>query len=166
MHSTFPPFLPQGPEKLTHGSNTKTISRLRSKAENAITYFYPSLPSPRHPPTLPLSAYAGTYIHPGYQSITITFNPKSPETLHADRSFTTWPEPHLNFAHVSGNYFIIRSGYEGRLDPIEPCVYPAEFVVGVDGKPQKVGIGYEEEMGKEGRIWFERVDATAIISVV
>jgi hypothetical protein len=33
--------------------------------------FYPDLPSPRLPPTLPLANYTGTYHHPGYQNITI-----------------------------------------------------------------------------------------------
>lgn len=139
-------------------SNTKSINRTKSKSQNAISHFYPSLPFPPLPPTLPLSAYAGTYTHPGYQSLTITHNPKTrPETLHADRSFITWPEPNLIFSHFSGNYFIIYSSHHGDLSAFAPSVYPAEFVVGADSKPQKVGIGYEEEMGKEGRIWFERV---------
>ena len=142
------------------------INRIKSKAQNAITTFYPSLPSPRLPTTLPLSAYVGTYTHPGYQSLRITINPStsSPqgsgsgsETLHADRSFTTWPEPHLNFQHVSGDYFIIHAEHHGDLGAFLPTVYPAEFVLGSDGSPKKVGIGYEEEMGKDGRIWFERV---------
>lgn len=143
---------------LMHGSNTRMIDRQKSKTKNAITSFYPSLPSPRLPPTLPLSAYAGTYKHPGYQSLTITFSSSSDsQTLHADRSFTTWSEPHLTFSHVSGDYFIIRSEHKGDFGAFVPSMYPAEFVVGVDGTAQKLGIGYEEEMGKDGRIWFERV---------
>jgi hypothetical protein len=132
------------------------IDRIKQKSQNAINHFYPSLPSPRLPTTIPLSAYAGTYTHPGYQSLTITFNPKT-KVMHADRSFITWSEPHLAFSHVSGDYFIIHSEHEGDLGAFAPNVYPAEFVIGVDGKPRKVGVGYEEEMGKEGRIWFERV---------
>lgn len=141
------------------------INRIKSKAQNAITTFYPSLPSPRLPTTLPLSAYTGTYTHPGYQSLRITISPSSSspngssseETLHADRSFTTWSEPRLNFQHVSGDYFIIHAEHHSDLGAFVPNVYPAEFVLGSDGSPKKVGIGYEEEMGKDGRIWFERV---------
>lgn len=142
--------------KLTDDSNTMSINRTKSKSKNAISHFYPSLPSPRLPPTLHLSAYAGTYTHPGYQSITLTINLKLSKTLHADRSFTTWREPHLVFSHVSGNIFIIHSSHQGDLGAFAPNVYPAEFVIGADGKPQRLGIGYEEEMGKEGRIWFAR----------
>lgn len=139
-------------------SNTKSIDRTKSKYQNAISHFYPSLPSPALPSTLPLSAYAGTYTHPGYQSLTITINPKAgPGTLHADRSFITWSEPNLIFSHVSGNNFIIYSSHHGDLGAFAPSVYPAEFAIGADGKPARLGIGYEEEMGKEGRIWFERV---------
>lgn len=142
------------------GSNTRMLNRIKSRAQNAISTFYPSLPSPRLPTTLPLSAYAGTYTHPGYQSLRITLIPsssKGPERLHADRSYTTWSEPHLNFQHVSGDHFIIRAEHQGDFGAFLPNVYPAEFVVGSDGIPKKVGVGYEEEMGKDGRIWFERV---------
>jgi hypothetical protein len=161
MHSTptYPSYFRDLDKKLTHCSNTRTINRIKSKAQNAITTFYPSLPSPRLPTTLPISAYAGTYTHPGYQSlhITVNSNDSGSETLHADRSFTTWSEPHLNFQHVSGDYFIIHAEHHSDLGALVPTVYPAEFVLGSDGSPKKVGIGYEEEMGKDGRIWFERV---------
>jgi hypothetical protein len=33
--------------------------------------FYPDLPSPRIPTTLPLLSYTGTYYHPSYRNITI-----------------------------------------------------------------------------------------------
>ena len=35
---------------------------------------------------------------------------------------------------------------------------PAEFVVGVEGVVGRVGVAFEPEMGKEGRVWFERVE--------
>lgn len=34
---------------------------------------------------------------------------------------------------------------------------PAEFRIGSDGKPSAVGVGFEPDMGKDGRIWFERI---------
>lgn len=39
--------------------------------ESKETEFYPDLPTPRLPLTLPLSKYTGTYFHPAYQNITI-----------------------------------------------------------------------------------------------
>lgn len=75
--------------------------------------------------------------------------------LRADRSDTTWPE-YMSFEHVSSDYFLIKSEHQGDYGAFFPEVYPAEFRVGMDGKPYALGVGWEKEM--EGKIWLERVD--------
>ena len=116
--------------------------------------YHPSLPSPTLPTTLPLSAYAGSYSHPGYQTVTLYIeeaaNGDVPR-LRADRSFTTFPQV-LSFEHVSGEYFVVNNVQEGLL---VPNVYPAEFRLGADGRVADLGIGWEEEMKGE-RIWLKR----------
>lgn len=133
----------------------KTLRDLRDKNRNAVNYFYPALPSPRLPATLPISSYVGTYSHPAYRTLKIYFD-TSKKILRADRKFTTWPEE-LTFEHVSGYYFLMSSVQDADFGSLAPTIRPAEFVVGPNGQPSKIGVGYEEEMGRDARIWFERV---------
>lgn len=131
------------------------IDHIKGLTQDPIKHFYPSLSLPHLPTTLPLSAYPGTYTHPGYQTLIIYLD-QAENILRADRKNTTWPED-LSFEHVSRDYFVVRSVREGDIGAFVPSVYPAEFVIGVDGLPKMVGVGFEEAMGKEGRIWFKRV---------
>lgn len=135
--------------------NQVAVSRGEHDARNAKSIFFPTLPSPALPQTLPLVSYAGTYYHAGYQTLTIYFDP-STKDLHADRSGSLMPE-HLCFKHVSGDYFLITSHGIGDLNALFPQNYPAEFRISADGKVEQVGIRWEEEMG-EDKIWLKRVD--------
>ncbi|OKL62779.1 hypothetical protein UA08_01859 [Talaromyces atroroseus] len=125
---------------------TTHLEKLKEKAENSVQYLYPSLPSPTLPATLPLSAYAGTYYHPGYQTVTVYLDESN--VLRADRSFITFPQ-YLSFEHVSGEYFLVRSVHDWDYGTLFPTVYAAEFRLGADGRASELGIGWEEEMKGE-----------------
>lgn len=113
------------------------------------------MPSPKISTTLPLSAYVGTYVHPGYQTVTIYLD-ESSSVLRADRSFVTWPE-YMTFEHVSGEHFLIKAIGDADFGALMiPSVYAAEFRLGSDGRPSELGIAWEEEMKGE-KIWFQRV---------
>lgn len=124
--------------------------------ENAVSEFYPKLPSQPLPLTLDLSDYVGKYFHPGYRTVSIYLDSKSkPSQLRADRDEVTFPE-YFSFEHVSGNYFLIRVDGTGDFTALYPTIYPAEFKIGSDGKPSALGIRWEKQMGDE-KIWLERV---------
>ncbi|OJJ44925.1 hypothetical protein ASPZODRAFT_134350 [Penicilliopsis zonata CBS 506.65] len=140
--------------------NLALLERGKHEAATAIARFYPSLPSPPLPTTLPLSLYTGTYLHPGYGSVTLYLDETgssegggSSVILRADRNQNTWPEI-LRFQHVSGDFFVAVSEHDGDYGAIYPSVYPAEFRVGAAGKVIALGVGWEKEMGEE-KIWFK-----------
>jgi hypothetical protein len=63
----------------------------------------------------------------------------------------------FNLIHISGNYFMCHLDSAKAPGTLFKQAIPGEFIVGADGVVQKFGIAAEPEMGKEGRIWFERV---------
>lgn len=130
--------------------------------KNARQRFYPSLPSPPLPPSVPLAAYAGTYRHPGYQTLVITLEDADSgaagSTLRAERADTTWPE-HIRFEHVSAEFFLAYADHVGDYGAYFPEVYPVEFRMGADGRPCAVGIRWEEAM-KDQKIWLDHVSSS------
>ena len=68
----------------------------------------------------------------------------------------TWKQ-RLDFKHVSGDYFMVYTDSTTAPGSVHQDVMPAEFRVGGDGVVKSLGIALASEMGKEGRIWFERV---------
>jgi Domain of unknown function (DUF3471) len=131
---------------------------------------YSCIPSPIVPLTLPLRSYAGTYHHPAYRNLTIYLNLSKPladssstrpfteaviHHLRADRSETLLPEQ-LTFEHVSGEFFVARSKHLEDFGELFDDIYLVEFKIGVDGTVNKVGIGWEDNMGTE-KIWLKRV---------
>ncbi|KAL2062947.1 hypothetical protein VTL71DRAFT_6019 [Oculimacula yallundae] len=143
-------------ERFDWGARFKRLLKEREANYNSRTsHYYPDIPSPTLPPTLPLSSYSGTYSHPAYRKFTIVHNPKT-NTLHADREDVSW-KVSFDFKHVSGDYFM---GYmDSKTAPglVFKQAMAAEFTVGSSGKADRLGMALEEEMGKDGRIWFERV---------
>jgi CubicO group peptidase (beta-lactamase class C family) len=150
---------PDQPRFNWDAKNLAAIERGRRDVATAVSRFYPSLPSPPLPTTLPLSLYTGAYFHPGYGSVTIYLDHRrsssgSSVILRADRNRTTWPEI-LRFKHASGDFFIAESEHDGDSGALYPSVYPVEFRIGAAGTVIALGIGWEKEM--EGKIWLERV---------
>ena len=135
--------------------NLAWIEEGKERALKAVERFCPNLPETRQPYSLPLADYAGTYSHPGYQTLEIYLAEKG---LQADRTKTTWHE-HMSFEHVSRDFFVITSNWHGDFAAYYPDKYPAEFRIGADNKVSEVGIGWEASMGKE-KIWLKRVSST------
>jgi hypothetical protein len=111
-----------------------------------------------------MANYTGTYFHPAYHNLTINIGPSSnslspttsiPEQLYLSRS-TSW-EIAASLTHISGDYFMCYLDSTRAPGLIFKSAIPSEFIVGADGIARKFGIAAEEEMGKEGRIWFERI---------
>jgi hypothetical protein len=69
---------------------------------------------------------------------------------------TSW-EIKSNLTHISGDYFMCHLDSTKAPGKAFKQAIPGEFMVGADGVVQKFGIAAEPEMGKEGRIWFERI---------
>ena len=123
---------------------------------NAVSHFYPDLPSPTLPLTLPISEYTGNYFHPGYRAVSVYLDCKpNPPQLRADRDEATFPE-FFRLKHVSGNHFLIYVDGTGDFSALYPEIYPAEFKIGADGKPFALGIRWESQMGDK-KIWLEKV---------
>jgi len=130
--------------------------RLREKNkryDHAVEIFYPSIPNPPLPLSLPLSDYAGTYYHPAFRNVTVELRDGA---LFTNRTNAAW-ELHARFEHVSGDYFVAYVDSDKAPGAIFKEAIPAEFTVGIDGATQALGMATEPEMGPEGRIWFERV---------
>ncbi|KAJ5625411.1 hypothetical protein N7510_001720 [Penicillium lagena] len=145
--------------------NLADIEKGKCDVATAVSRFFPSLPSPPLPTTLPLSLYAGAYFHPGYGSITLFLDHVRPSSesslssgssviLRANRDQTTLPEI-LRFKHASGDFFIAESEQDGDNGALYPSVYPVEFRIGAADTVIAMGIGWETEM--EGKIWLDRV---------
>jgi hypothetical protein len=130
------------------------IEKGKERARKVKERFYPKLPAKPLPLRLPIEAYAGSYHHPGYQTIDVYMD-KAKGILRADRVEVTWPE-HLTFEHVSGEYFVIRSDWDGDFGAYFPETYAAEFRIGADGAVESLGITWEEKMEGE-KIWLQRV---------
>lgn len=77
-------------------------------------------------------------------------------TLHVSRPRVGY-NIEMDLEHVSGEYFIAH--LDSPDTPGLTFLYSvaAEFRVGSDGVVGSLGLAVEEEMGVQGRIWFERV---------
>lgn len=166
----YPPVHPAGPKKLNLGffpspwSSIQLLindyrceerfKQIEHDIETALERFYPCIPFPPLPTTIPVPNFAGSYWHPAYRRMTIFWDEKQ-EKLFADRRDSTnacW----LTFTHVSGNYFLVDIS-PGATDDVFPrqSRVGAEFRVGADGKPAEIGVSWEPDMNK-APIWMSR----------
>ncbi|RDW94512.1 hypothetical protein BP5796_00275 [Coleophoma crateriformis] len=134
--------------------NQKSVQASIEDYNNATSIYYPHLPSPKLPLTLPIAAYTGTYHNAGYQNMTVTLT--SEGSLHIDRTNATW-KMLVDLEHVSGDYFIARLDSSVAPGSLFKEAVAAEFRIGSDGVPVEFGLAAEPMMGKEGRIWFKRI---------
>lgn len=132
--------------------SSRTTQELYS---NATARFYPSLPRPTHDASIPLIAFEGTYNNGGYGNMTIFMN-ATRGALQINRFDATW-KVELELEHVSGDFFIASLDSVAAPGHIFKERFPAEFVVGADGRPEKFGVRIEPSLGDE-KIWFERVE--------
>jgi hypothetical protein len=128
---------------------------------NATAYYYPNVPDPPLPLSLPLVNYTGTYFHPAYHNLTITISPSpsqssTPGKLYVLRSNASWKVASV-LEQISGEYFMLYLDSTQAPGLLFKQAVPAEFSIGADGVVGKFGIAAEPEMGKEGKVWFERI---------
>ncbi|KAJ5047542.1 uncharacterized protein L3040_003365 [Drepanopeziza brunnea f. sp. 'multigermtubi'] len=131
----------------------KQMQSGKEQYDNRTAQYYPKIPSPPLPPTLPLEDYAGTYFQPAYRNVTIY---KEQGVLKAHRDDVSW-KLMFDLEHISGDYFMAHIDSTTAPGLIFRQAVAAEFKVGSDGVANGFGIAIEPEMGLEGRIWFERV---------
>ncbi|PLB47175.1 putative penicillin-binding protein [Aspergillus steynii IBT 23096] len=125
-------------------------AQMEAALDNALETFYPSIPSPARPPSLPLALYIGHYCHPAYRRLSILWDEEK-GVLHASRPDSTTPCT-LTFSPVSGDFFLVTVQIVGAK-----TVLPAEFRLGPDGTPSMVGIAWEPTLGDE-KIWMVKED--------
>jgi CubicO group peptidase (beta-lactamase class C family) len=149
-----------------NGKWENIFKKRTSKIEYALDDLYPDRADPPLPPTLPIKKYTGTYFHTAYRNITLNLPPPAfdPErlnnrTLVADRSDSTW-QSRLEFRHVSGEYWIVYLDSLHAPESVFQEVAAARFNIGVDGKPDKLGINWQEalEGTREVSVWFDRIE--------
>lgn len=121
--------------------------------KNAMKTFYPEVPNPPLNQTLPLVNYTGTYVHPAYRNITLALKDG---ILHTDRVDVTWPLS-ADLKHVTGDHFMVYADSAVAPGGVLKLATAAEFRIGSDGVPKQLGVAIEDMMGKDGRIWFDRV---------
>ncbi|KAI9051163.1 hypothetical protein LZ554_005265 [Drepanopeziza brunnea f. sp. 'monogermtubi'] len=131
----------------------KQMQSGREQYDNRTAQYYPEIPSPPLPLTLPLEDYAGTYFQPAYRNVTIY---EERGVLKAHRDDVSW-KLMFDLEHVSGDYLMAHIDSTTAPGLISRQAVAAEFKVGSDGVASGFGIAIEPEMGLEGRIWFERV---------
>jgi hypothetical protein len=123
------------------------------KYNKAKERYYPTIPTPPLPLSLPLHNYTGTYTHPSYHNLTIVLKDGK---LHSDRDNASW-KAFFDLEHVSGEYFMAYLDSSTAPGLIFKAAFPAEFVLGSDGVVKKLGIVPEETMEGVEKIWFDRV---------
>ena len=128
---------------------------------DAKSKFYPSIPDPILPLSLPLSSYTGTYFHPAYHNMTIALPPtttsssSSSSSLQIRRADTTLKIT-MDLEHVSGEYFLGQLDLMNAPNLMFRTAFPAEFRLGKDGTVREFGALLEPAMGEE-KIWFARI---------
>lgn len=126
---------------------------MHQKYANATQLYYPHIPSPPLPLSLPLDRYAGTYFNAGYKNMTLAVRDGQ---LHCDRMDGAWQFV-LDLEHVTGEHFLARIDSATAPGLVLKEATAVEFVLGADGVVRRFGIAADSEMGREGRIWFDRI---------
>jgi hypothetical protein len=142
--------------KLTHiKRNQDAWDKQARVPDKAREDFYPNIPNPPIPLSLPLEKYEGTYWHPAYHNMTVVFDPERGK-LRIDRSSQTWATA-LELEHVSGEYFVaFLDSTTAPHTPVFKSALPAEFRLGKEGRSEAFGARMEPLMVSE-KIWFDRI---------
>lgn len=59
---------------------------------------------------------------------------------------------------MSGEFFLVDFEPLHAPSVVAPLFAPVEFRIDVKGTVERVGVGFEGELGREGLIWFVRVE--------
>jgi hypothetical protein len=126
---------------------------MEERYRNASKTFYPAVPDPPIPASIPLLNYTGTYYNLGYHNVTLSLKN---EKLFVNRSDHVW-NVGVDLEHISGDHFMAYVDSLTAPGLIFKEAVPAEFKVGGDGISNSFGIMAEVGMGPDSRIWFDRV---------
>lgn len=134
-------------------SREKKLELQKRAYKDAISKYYPHIPKPALPTSLPIANYTGTYFHPAYRNATITiFN----DVLKIDRSEQQLWKIAGEIKHISGDFFVAYLDSTTAPKSAFMEALPAEFRVDENGVAKSFGVMVEGAM-KEEKIWFERV---------
>jgi hypothetical protein len=134
----------------------------RERYRNTRSRLFPDVADPPLMMIVPPAEAAGTYFHPGYGNLTLLLNSPPAQdlpvrkgtdyVLHADweKEFTY----SLDFEHVSGTSHVVWVNMKHRTPMLRDGLR-AEFVIGANGKVERMGMGIEPAL-KE-MIWFEKL---------
>lgn len=137
-----------------------------SRFDTAVDKLFPTRPDPPRPPTLQLREYAGVYSHPAYHNLTLeAADPpsdvqgasKTAKTgkLKGSREDEVWQLTY-DFAHVSGDFWIILMDMKNTPNQLLGQVAKAEFRIGPSGRVEQMAIEYMEDQS-EGLITYAKI---------
>lgn len=75
---------------------------MQERYQNALKTFYPSIPNPLIPASLPLENHTGVYSNPGYHNVTLTMKEHHLFLNGSEHSFNYG----IDLEHVSGDHFM------------------------------------------------------------
>lgn len=137
-----------------------------SRFDTAVDKLYPTRADPPRPPTLQVREYAGVYSHPAYHNLTLEAVEPSSVTqgesitvktgkLKGSREDEVWQLTY-DFAHVSGEFWIIRMDMKNSPNQLLGQVAKAEFRIGPNGRVEQMVVEYMEDQS-EGVITYEKI---------
>ena len=136
-----------------------------SRFDTAADKLYPGRADPPRPPTLPLRDYAGVYSHRAYHNLTLEAvkppsnaqggsNTVTASKLKGSRDDEVWQLTY-DFAHVSGEFWVILMDMKNTPNQLLGQVAKAEFRIGASGRVEQMVVEYMED-GSEGIITYEK----------
>lgn len=117
--------------------------------------FFPSLPDPPIPHSLPLDKYTGAYRNEADASLIITLRESHLTADLRDRAIPI----QLYLYHASGEFFVGKFQSPSYLE-----YFPVEFYIDSTGTVRKIGMLLEPALG-DRKIWFERTDPRLVLGL-
>lgn len=150
---------------LTHQSFRKQKTLQQIANETCSDFWYPAIPHPAIPSSVPLESYAGTYHHPAYQNISIGLE-CAPKELEEEscrlKAHLETENSYFSYAgvleHKSAEFWLAHLVREQMPALPQPCVR-AQFAVDVEGSVTRFGLDLRslDEEQDWSMVWFDRV---------
>lgn len=172
-HPPFPtPYNPaswsDAPEltKIRANRGKEAVDKALSRFDTAVDKLYPTRANPPRLPTLQLHEYAGVYSHPAYHNLTLELaEPPSDAQgasttvktgkLKGSREDEVWQFTY-DFAHVSGEFWVILLDMKNSPNQLNGQVAKAEFRIGPSGRVEQLVVEYTEDQS-EGIITYAKI---------
>ncbi|KAI1870054.1 hypothetical protein JX265_006224 [Neoarthrinium moseri] len=126
--------------------------------------FFPSIPDPPVPRSLPVEKYVGRYWNDGFREMELKLAPPRNDTPVRNRTepvlradWQRWLNMTLELEWISGEQHLAWGNTE--VWSLLGFAVPAEFKIGDDGEVKSVGIFLEPALIPQGTmIWFDKTD--------